>query len=170
MVYLAEIDVHENGREELLIRKLQQCCVVFDFTDPTSDLEQKEIKTEMLAEIAEYISAHRNIITEAVCAELISAVSGLALLTVANLFRTIPPPVNPTGDAFDPEEDEPVLEAAWQHLQIVYEIFLKYLESPDFNSNVAKKFIDQTFILQAGCANCSCWSCLTRRILASAIF
>ena len=40
-----------------------------------------------------------------------------------NLFRTLPPQVNPIGDAYDPEEDEPVLEVAWPHLQIVYEFF-----------------------------------------------
>lgn len=56
--------------------------------------------------------------------------------------------MNPTGDAFDPEEDEPVLELAWPHLQIVYEFFLRFVESPDFNTNVAKKFIDQHFVLQ----------------------
>ena len=70
-----------------------------------------------------------------------------------NLFRTIPPQVNPTGDAFDPEEDEPVLELAWPHLQIVYEYFLRFIESPDFNTNIAKKFIDQHFILQACTVN-----------------
>jgi serine/threonine-protein phosphatase 2A regulatory subunit B' len=41
------------------------------------------------------------------------------------LFRTLAPLLNPTGDAFDPEEDEPVLEQAWPHLQIVYEFFLR---------------------------------------------
>lgn len=56
--------------------------------------------------------------------------------------------MNPTGDAFDPEEDEPVLEVAWPHLQIVYEFFLRLIESPDFNTNIAKKYIDQHFILQ----------------------
>ncbi|RUO96059.1 protein phosphatase 2 regulatory subunit B, gamma isoform, isoform CRA_b, partial [Jimgerdemannia flammicorona] len=55
--------------------------------------------------------------------------------------------VNPIGDAFDPEEDEPVLELAWPHLQVVYEFFLRFIESPDFNTNIAKKYIDQRFIL-----------------------
>ena len=64
-----------------------------------------------------------------------------------NLFRSIPPPVNPTGDAFDPEEDEPVLELAWPHLKIVYEFFLRFVESPDFNTNLAKRYIDQSFVL-----------------------
>ena len=64
------------------------------------------------------------------------------------MFRPIPPQVNPTGDAFDPEEDEPVLELAWPHLQIVYEFFLRFLESHEFNINFAKKHIDHKFIHQ----------------------
>jgi serine/threonine-protein phosphatase 2A regulatory subunit B' len=64
------------------------------------------------------------------------------------VFRTLPPQLNPIGDAYDPEEDEPVLELAWPHLQIVYEFFLRFLESPEFNPAIAKKFIDQSFVLQ----------------------
>nr|CAD7200259.1 unnamed protein product [Timema douglasi] len=65
-----------------------------------------------------------------------------------NLFRTLPPSSNPNGAEFDPEEDEPTLEAAWPHLQLVYEFFLRFLESPDFQPNAAKRFIDQKFVLQ----------------------
>lgn len=64
------------------------------------------------------------------------------------MFRPIPPQLNPFGDAFDPEEDEPILEVAWPHLQIVYEFFLRFIESPEFNTTVAKKYIDQSFVLQ----------------------
>lgn len=35
-----------------------------------------------------------------------------------NLFRTLPPSSNPSGAEFDPEEDEPTLEASWPHLQV----------------------------------------------------
>lgn len=52
------------------------------------------------------------------------------------------------GAEFDPEEDEPTLEAAWPHLQLVYEFFLRFLESPDFQPSIAKRFIDQKFVLQ----------------------
>lgn len=33
----------------------------------------------------------------------------------SNLFRTLPPSENPE---FDPEEDDPTLEASWPHLQV----------------------------------------------------
>jgi len=49
---------------------------------------------------------------------------------------------------FDPEEDEPVLEAAWPHLQVVYEFFLRFVESPDLNVAAAKQYIDSKFVLQ----------------------
>ncbi|KAI9104097.1 phosphatase 2A regulatory B subunit-domain-containing protein [Phlyctochytrium arcticum] len=134
-------DVAATERQDLLIRKIQQCNVIFDFNDAFSDLKGKEIKRQTLTELVEYISNNRGVITEPIYPEVIHMFS-------TNLFRTIPPQVNPSGDAFDPEEDEPVLEMAWPHLQIVYEFFLRFIESPDFNTNIAKKYIDQHFILQ----------------------
>lgn len=63
----------------------------------------------------------------------------------ANIFRTLPPSENPD---FDPEEDDPTLEASWPHLQLVYECFLRFLESADFQQNIGKRVIDQKFVLQ----------------------
>ncbi|OBZ86659.1 Serine/threonine-protein phosphatase 2A regulatory subunit delta isoform [Choanephora cucurbitarum] len=112
------------------------------FHDPSAELNKKEIKRYTLQEILEYIGNNIGVFTtEAPYPEIVK-------LFAVNLFRTIPPQVNPTGDAYDPEEDEPVLELAWPHLQIVYELFLRFLEAPDFNINFGKKYIDQKFILQ----------------------
>ncbi|KAK5827277.1 phosphatase 2A regulatory B subunit-domain-containing protein [Linnemannia elongata] len=134
-------EVAHSDRQELFLRKIGQCAVVFDFNDASSELKGKEIKRQTLSEILEYITNNRGVITEPVYPEVIN-------MFATNLFRTIPPQVNPTGDAFDPEEDEPVLELAWPHLQIVYEFFLRFIESPDFGTNIAKKYIDHHFILQ----------------------
>merc|ERR1711997_784614 len=57
----------------------------------------------------------------------------------------LPPSDNPD---FDPEEDDPTLEASWPHLTLVYEFFLRFLESPDFQPSIGKKVIDQKFVLQ----------------------
>ncbi|KAF9975127.1 hypothetical protein BGZ73_001342 [Actinomortierella ambigua] len=128
-------------RQELFLKKINQCAVVFDFNDASSELKGKEIKRQTLTEILDYITNSRGVITEPVYPVVVN-------MFASNLFRTIPPQVNPTGEAFDPEEDEPVLELAWPHLQIVYEFFLRFIESPDFNTNMAKKYIDHHFILQ----------------------
>ncbi|SAM04793.1 hypothetical protein [Absidia glauca] len=134
-------DVPPHLRQDLFIQKIRQCMVVFDFSDASAELNEKEIKRHTLQEILEYIVINRGVLTEAVYPEITN-------MFVINLFRPIPPQVNPVGDAFDPEEDEPVLELAWPHLQIVYEFFLRFLESPEFNINYAKKHIDHKFIHQ----------------------
>lgn len=135
-------DAPVNEREQLFIQKIQQCGVLFDFVqDPLSDLKWKEVKRAALNEMVEYVSQNRGILTEHIYPEAI-------LMFAGNLFRTLPPSSNPSGAEFDPEEDEPTLEAAWPHLQLVYEFFLRFLESPDFSSNTAKRYIDQKFVLQ----------------------
>ncbi|XP_028459453.1 serine/threonine-protein phosphatase 2A 56 kDa regulatory subunit delta isoform [Perca flavescens] len=128
-------------REDLFVQKLRQCCVLFDFvSDPLSDLKYKEVKRAGLNEMVEYITHNSNVVTESIYPEAVFMFS-------VNLFRTLPPSSNPTGAEFDPEEDEPTLEAAWPHLQLVYEFFLRFLESPDFQPNIAKKYIDQKFVM-----------------------
>lgn len=134
------METSPNDRPQLFLRKLHQCRVLFDFNDASAQLKGKQIKAQTLHEMLDYITTQRGVITENIYPEVVN-------MFATNLFRSIPPPVNPTGDAFDPEEDEPVLELAWPHLQIVYEFFLRFVESPDFNTNIAKRYIDQSFVL-----------------------
>uniref|UniRef100_A0A182U1H0 Serine/threonine protein phosphatase 2A regulatory subunit n=1 Tax=Anopheles melas TaxID=34690 RepID=A0A182U1H0_9DIPT len=134
-----KVDCSSLEQEELFIRKLRQCCVSFDFMDPLSDLKGKEIKRAALNDLSAYITHGRGVLTENVYPEIIKMIS-------VNLFRTLPPSENPD---FDPEEDDPTLEASWPHLQLVYEVFLRFLESADFQATFGKKVIDQKFVLQA---------------------
>ncbi|XP_069675196.1 serine/threonine-protein phosphatase 2A 56 kDa regulatory subunit gamma isoform isoform X4 [Periplaneta americana] len=135
-------DATTNERDELFVQKIRQCCVLFDFVaDPLSDLKWKEVKRAALHEMVEFVTTQRGVITEVIYPEAVN-------MFAVNLFRTLPPSSNPNGAEFDPEEDEPTLEAAWPHLQLVYEFFLRFLESPDFQPNAAKRYIDQKFVLQ----------------------
>jgi hypothetical protein len=63
-----------------------------------------------------------------------------------NLFHALPPRLNPDGAEYDPEEDEPILEAAWPHLMIVYELFLCFLDMPNFSATVAANMINGAFV------------------------
>lgn len=70
------VDAPPNGREELFIQKLRQCCVIFDFNmDPLSDLKDKEVKRAALNELMEYITSQRGVITESIYPEAIQLVS-----------------------------------------------------------------------------------------------
>ncbi|KAL1597037.1 serine/threonine-protein phosphatase 2A 56 kDa regulatory subunit delta isoform [Paraconiothyrium brasiliense] len=133
-------EVPPNKREELFMQKLDQCNIIFDFNDASGDMKSKEIKRLALHELLDYVANNRQVITERMYPRVVE-------MFAKNLFRPIPPPMNPQGEAFDPEEDEPVLEVAWPHIQVVYEFFLRFIESQDFNTNIAKAYIDHSFVL-----------------------
>ena len=63
----------------------------------------------------------------------------------ANICRSLPPQT----EDYDPEEDEPVLEPSWPHLQVVYEFFLRFIVSSEVNAKVAKKYVDANFCYRA---------------------
>lgn len=134
-------EVPPNRRQDLFAQKIDQCNIIFDFNDASGDMKSKEIKRLALHELLDYVANNRQVITDTMYPKVVDMFS-------KNLFRPIPPPMNPQGEAFDPEEDEPVLEVAWPHIQVVYEFFLRFIESQDFNTNIAKGFIDHQFVLQ----------------------
>ncbi|KAG9149583.1 hypothetical protein Leryth_021519 [Lithospermum erythrorhizon] len=109
-------DVPNSEKQNLFIRKLNMCCVVFDFTDPTKNLKEKEIKRQMLLELVETLTPQ--------------------------------PRENKVLEAYDLEEEEPAMDPAWSHLQIVYEFFLRFVASPDTDAKVAKRYIDHSFVLK----------------------
>uniref|UniRef100_A0A672PB18 Serine/threonine protein phosphatase 2A regulatory subunit n=1 Tax=Sinocyclocheilus grahami TaxID=75366 RepID=A0A672PB18_SINGR len=131
-------DVSAQEQPELFLKKVQQCCTLFDFLDTLSDLKMKEYKRSTLNELVDYVTLSRGYLTEQTYPEVVKMVS-------YNIFRTLPPS---DSNEFDPEEDEPTLEASWPHLQLVYEFFIRFLESQEFQPSVAKKYIDQKFVLQ----------------------
>ncbi|CCF57782.1 hypothetical protein KAFR_0D01360 [Kazachstania africana CBS 2517] len=134
-------DVSPEEKIPLFMAKVDQCNIMFDFNDPSFDIQGKEIKRFALQELIEFIITNRFTYTNEMYLHMVN-------MFKINLFRPIPPPVNPVGDIYDPDEDEPVNELAWPHMQLVYELFLRFVESPDFNHQIAKQYIDQNFILR----------------------
>uniref|UniRef100_A0A8C9VVZ5 Serine/threonine protein phosphatase 2A regulatory subunit n=1 Tax=Scleropages formosus TaxID=113540 RepID=A0A8C9VVZ5_SCLFO len=89
---------------DLFCKKLQQCCVMFDFLDCVADLKGKEVKRAALNELVEVVATGRGMLIEPIYPEAIK--------------------------------------------MLVYEFFLRFLESPDFQPSVAKRYVDQKFVLQ----------------------
>ncbi|XP_064402528.1 serine/threonine-protein phosphatase 2A 56 kDa regulatory subunit epsilon isoform-like [Halichondria panicea] len=131
-------DASPEERTALFIRKIEQCCYIFDFSDPMSDLRAKEIKRAALNEVLDYVSNYKGVLSEPIYPEVVR-------MFRMNAFRTLPPINNPD---FDPDEDEPPLEATWPHLELVYAFFLRFLENPDLQASQAKRHVDQSFVLK----------------------
>ena len=114
----------------MLIKKIQQCSYVFDFSDPMAELRAKEIKRAALNEVLDYIANNKGVVTEPIYPEIIRMVGLLEYMYYLiysnwqvryNAFRALPPSENPD---FDPEEDEPTLELSWPHLEVLYLILM----------------------------------------------
>lgn len=69
------LDVPSSEQPELFLKKLQQCCVIFDFMDTLSDLKMKEYKRSTLNELVDYITISRGCLTEQTYPEVVRMVS-----------------------------------------------------------------------------------------------
>ncbi|PIN09094.1 Serine/threonine protein phosphatase 2A, regulatory subunit [Handroanthus impetiginosus] len=136
-------DVPNAEKQNLFVRKLSLCCVVFDFTDPTKNLKEKDIKRQTLVELVDYVSSANGKFSETVLQEIVRMVS-------INLFRTLytQPRENKVVEGFDLEEEEPAMDPAWPHLQIVFEFLLRFVTSPETDAKLAKRYVDHSFVLR----------------------
>eukprot|EP00164_Ancoracysta_twista_P001504 GFYU01001971.1.p1 GENE.GFYU01001971.1~~GFYU01001971.1.p1 ORF type:complete len:528 (+),score=163.97 GFYU01001971.1:227-1810(+) len=134
-------DSPAGERQQVFQKKLKICCIICDFTDLTVDLKEKEAKTIHLQDLVEYITNSKNVLTDVVFPDIME-------LVTTNLLRSLPPNSHQEKDGFDPEEDEPVLDPSWPHLQLVYELFLRFVVSSELDAKKAKQYIDQPFVLK----------------------
>ncbi|KAB2057380.1 hypothetical protein ERO13_A11G153600v2 [Gossypium hirsutum] len=136
-------DVPSTEKQSLFLKKLNMCCVVFDFGDPTKNLREKDIKKQTLLELVDYISSVTSKFNEL-------AVQEMTRMVAANLFRTFPSPNhdNKLLEMYDLEDEEPAMDPAWPHLQIVYELLLRFVVSPETDAKLAKRYMDHSFVLK----------------------
>lgn len=136
-------DVSNSEKQNLFIRKVNMCSVVFDFTDPAKNLKEKDVKRQTLLELVDFVSAPTFKFNEIVMLEITKMVA-------ANLFRTFPSLNHESMllETYDPEEDEPTMDPAWSHLQIVYEFLLRFVASSETDAKLAKRYIDHSFVLR----------------------
>ncbi|KAI3981804.1 hypothetical protein MKX01_027789 [Papaver californicum] len=136
-------DVPNAEKQNLFVKKLSLCCIVFDFTDPTKNVKEKDIKRQTLLELVDYVTSANGKFTEVIMQELTKMLS-------VNLFRTATcqPRESKVLEAFDVEDDEPMMDPAWTHLQIVYELLLRFVASPETDAKLAKRYVDHSFVLR----------------------
>uniref|UniRef100_A0A8R7R1Z3 Serine/threonine protein phosphatase 2A regulatory subunit n=1 Tax=Triticum urartu TaxID=4572 RepID=A0A8R7R1Z3_TRIUA len=103
-------EVPPSEKPALFLRKLSMCCVVFDFSDPTKDVKEKEVKRQTLLELVDYVTSATGKFPESVVQEVVNMVS-------TNLFR---------GPNPAPKENK----------------------SPETDAKMAKRYVDQGFILR----------------------
>lgn len=145
-------DVQPAQKEAVFKQKLTLCSITeFNWDDADADRKAKDMKTQTLVELVEYIQTPvgQKIFTETTIGDVVCMVS-------ANIFRPGPPPPPspiPGGDEVaagiasggEEGDEEPYLDPAWTHLQMVYEFFLRFIVSAEVKAKTAKKWIDAGF-------------------------
>ena len=121
------------------MKKLRLCSTPMDFN--LADSRDKELKRLNLLEIMDYINNTKNVFNEQTFEAIVDMIS-------ANLFRGLAPTQTQSLTQYDPEEDEPVLEVSWPHLQYVYELLLRFVVSNETEAKAVKRYIDTTFLLK----------------------
>ena len=134
-------DVPNTGKQTLFPKKLVLYCPLFDFTDPTENVKEKEIKRQTLLEVVDYVATSNTKLSE-------NAIQKAVRMVSANVFRTLNPQAceNKVVEALDLEEEEPSMDPSWPHLQLFYELLLRRTASPETETKLAKKYIDQSFV------------------------
>lgn len=130
-------EVEADEKVELLTNKLRLCQIMFDFTPPPVPNKAKEVKRQQLMHLCDFIGTAKAVFTDQVMHELIKLVK-------VNIFRPLAPKVNiglPEAD-----EEEPVYCPEWEHLQIVYELLLRFVVSNDINPLRLQLYFNEQFL------------------------
>lgn len=140
-------DVPASEKKALFVTKMKACQRMFvwqDGVEPGDDPQwpQKELKRQQLVSLVDYINASpKGTFDEENMPIVVEFVA-------TNMFRPFLANPIPPHVQYDPEEDEPMLEPCWPHLQFVMEFFLRFVVNSDVDPKLAKRYIDQKFILK----------------------
>ncbi|XVF88197.1 hypothetical protein PTKIN_Ptkin19aG0030900 [Pterospermum kingtungense] len=135
-------DVPNSEKMNLFVSKVSLCCVTFDFTDPTKNSIEKDVKRQTLLELLDFVASGSVRFSE-------PAILAMCRMCAVNLFRVFPPNYRSNAtNGGENEDDEPMFDPAWPHLHIVYDLLLKFITSSCLDAKIAKKHIDHSFILR----------------------
>ncbi|OHT02359.1 phosphoprotein phosphatase [Tritrichomonas foetus] len=126
-------------KKELLFQKLELCSVLCDFTDPDVDQDAKKIKTNNLQEIDNLFSDDS--IFQTLTNEMLDEIFKMINI---NLFRGIPS-TDPKYLIFD--DEPPIVEINWPHLQFVYSILLKLQKNLPKDSHLNLDYLKKIYTL-----------------------
>uniref|UniRef100_A0A1I8BIZ8 Uncharacterized protein n=1 Tax=Meloidogyne hapla TaxID=6305 RepID=A0A1I8BIZ8_MELHA len=129
----------------LVLLKINICKNICNFHDPNVQIASKEAKRLTLIELLDFFSQNdlkilnNNIWnSENIYLEIFELFS-------KNVIRDLPP----NEDELNYEEDEDFdnyTDPAWEHLELIYNIFIKFIESKDFRITLAKKYLNEEFL------------------------
>jgi serine/threonine-protein phosphatase 2A regulatory subunit B' len=123
-----------------------------NFLEPKKDTGVREQKQECLIELIDFVQQQdADFLNEKILAACIHMVGANIFRTFANKSKA---PTyseiidNKKGSAAEQDEDEPKLEEAWPHLQLVYELLLKLIMHAEIDSAKMVRHLSESFLIK----------------------
>ncbi|KAL6274738.1 hypothetical protein ACE6H2_025430 [Prunus campanulata] len=135
--HLSFKEVSNPQKHNLFISKLNLCCEFIDSSDPV----KQDVKRETLIELVDFVSSGSAKFSE-------PAISALCKMCAMNLFRVFPPKYRSNFTGGETDDEEPMFDPAWSHLQIVYDLLVRFISYSSLDIKVAKKHVDHSFIVK----------------------
>jgi len=133
-------DAKETDQPDLMLRKLDVCSKIYSFEGYVNMEEerQKKNKTETLHELREAVQNNPQLLREPIIKNMVQMIE-------INVFRALPRPLPGIGGEND---DETFHDPQYEHVSLVHDLFVNFLESQAFHPNTMKKYVDTSFITQ----------------------
>ncbi|KAL6974342.1 hypothetical protein U1Q18_028525 [Sarracenia purpurea var. burkii] len=134
-------DVPNSEKQNLFVSKLNLCCSVYDLSKNSDrNCADKDLKHQILIELVDVVASGSAKFTE-------PAIASMCKMCSSNLFRYFPPKFRSYSTHGETEDEEPMFDPSWSHLQHVYDLLLRFISSDSLDVKVAKKYVDHSFIL-----------------------
>jgi len=131
------LSVSLDEQSDLLARKFDLCSVIYNLQELNEGEKESDIKTATLEELLDLVENHFSLFDDTVLVDIVNMVN-------VNILRVLPPE-NMAGKFSENEKDH-YEDPFWPHHSVIYQIFLKILEHPQFEPNSLKYVIKQSFV------------------------
>ncbi|KAK2957434.1 putative Serine/threonine-protein phosphatase 2A 56 kDa regulatory subunit gamma [Blattamonas nauphoetae] len=134
-------DTPQSEHDSLLAQYFEACCLPVNWADTATEEQilDRERKGTLLDSILEYLTTQQSLPEDRPTPLFPQSLWHLVRKFVeTNIIRELPPTNPIVAASLEYDEDDPVLERAWPHLQQCYEIFLLFILSPDVDPKISR--------------------------------
>ncbi|KAK2951606.1 putative Serine/threonine protein phosphatase 2A 57 kDa regulatory subunit B' kappa [Blattamonas nauphoetae] len=131
-----------NKQDMLFLHSLEQCSFICDFSPHADEasIADRNLKTNYLRDLLQFIADTSYSFPETTWVPVLKMVS-------INLFRSLPIPEFPPPIYGDTDRDFLFLDPSWEHLQYVYDLLYRFINSPNVVPKTATPYFPSTFLI-----------------------
>lgn len=132
---------HKEYKDQF-IKKLQFCCIQYDYADDKKSSKEKNERMSYLAELSDSLNDQGHMTSL-----IIPHLDMVFEMIEKNIFRPLPTLKKSSDPAeIGMEDDEVLHDPCWPHLQPVYEFFLQLIVNEAADVKSLKVFINHSFV------------------------